>query len=160
MNAIPEEDGMTTLDVREEIRSGGDPFGLIIGTAARLPEAGRLRLITPFEPRPLFRVMALQGWAHRCREIDGGIWETVFFRESTVAPAPLEWVRADLCGLPTAEVEAAILDRMVTLQPGQALAVTTMETPECIRGQVVELGWTMQIRSGQSGAWVTEIIPS
>ena len=46
---------MTTLDVREDIRAGREPFSKIVAAVAGLSSEENLLIIAPFEPVPLFR---------------------------------------------------------------------------------------------------------
>jgi Uncharacterized conserved protein (DUF2249) len=55
---------VVTVDVREDIRNGREPFSKIMTAVAALGADGRLLLIAPFEPTPLFRVMATRGFRH------------------------------------------------------------------------------------------------
>ena len=57
---------ITTLDVREDIREGREPFSKIMATIAQLRPDENLLLLAPFEPVPLLGVLAKhQGAAHR-----------------------------------------------------------------------------------------------
>ena len=60
------------LDVREEIRNGREPFGKIMQTVARLKESEQLLLIAPFEPAPLYAVLAQQGFSHQTKATEIG----------------------------------------------------------------------------------------
>ena len=53
------------LDVREDIRNGREPFGKIMQTVARLKDNEQLLLIAPFEPAPLYAMLAQQGFSHQ-----------------------------------------------------------------------------------------------
>ena len=46
-----------TLDVREDIRNGREPFAKIMQTVAGLKDNEQLLLIAPFEPAPLYAVL-------------------------------------------------------------------------------------------------------
>ena len=50
-----------TLDVREDIKSGNDPFKKIMEAVNNLNEAEALVLINSFEPFPLYSVLKKQG---------------------------------------------------------------------------------------------------
>lgn len=52
---------IVTLDVREDIREGREPFRKILDAAGRLRDGEQLRIIAPFEPRPLINLLATQG---------------------------------------------------------------------------------------------------
>ena len=65
---------MFTLDVREDIAQGREPFGRIMNTVAQLRAGDRLRLIAPFEPLPLYSVLARKGYDHTSRQLESGDW--------------------------------------------------------------------------------------
>ena len=67
-----------TLDVRELLKSGGEPFSEIMQTIGSLAPGQGLRLLAIFKPAPLFAVLANRGFSHTEREIGGGDWEVIF----------------------------------------------------------------------------------
>jgi len=67
-----------TLDLRELLKSGGEPFSEIMQTVASLAPGQSLRLLAIFKPAPLFAVLANRGFSHTEREIGGGDWEVIF----------------------------------------------------------------------------------
>ena len=67
-----------TLDVREDIRAGREPFPRIMEAVGRLRDGERLRIVAPFEPRPLIGVLAAQGFTAAITPLDGGDFEIVF----------------------------------------------------------------------------------
>jgi uncharacterized protein (DUF2249 family) len=68
------------LDVRADIRAGREPFSRIMGAVAQVEPGGTLVLTAPFEPKPLYDVLAAQGFTHDARELGGGDWEIHFTR--------------------------------------------------------------------------------
>ncbi len=68
----------STLDVREILKAGGEPFSHITQAVGALAPGQSLRLLAPFKPVPLFGVMAPRGFGHTEREIGGGDWEVLF----------------------------------------------------------------------------------
>lgn len=76
-----------TVDVRDTLRAGGEPFGEIMEAVAALGPGTGLRLLATFEPTPLFHVLGSKGFSHEARQLDGGDWE-VTFRPSADAKAP------------------------------------------------------------------------
>ena len=80
----PMPDTIITLDVREDIRAGREPFPRIMEAVGRLRDGEQLRIVAPFEPRPLIGVLGAQGFTARITPLDGGDFEIVF---STAAPA-------------------------------------------------------------------------
>jgi hypothetical protein len=73
---------VVTLDVREDIRQGHEPFTRILQTAADLRTNETLRLLVPFEPIPLYRMLARQGFTYRSNSIGTGDWEVLFSRSA------------------------------------------------------------------------------
>lgn len=69
---------LSTLDVREILRAGGEPFSKIMAAVDALSPGQGLRLLATFKPVPLFGVMAERGFGHAEHEIGGGDWEVVF----------------------------------------------------------------------------------
>jgi len=64
----------TTLDVREEIRQGREPFSKIMETVAALqPDQGFL-LIAPFEPVPLFSGLPSEPSQFFARHVENLAW--------------------------------------------------------------------------------------
>lgn len=69
-----------TLDVREDVRKGREPFSKILRTAYKLKPGQTLRLISPYEPGALFRVTEREGFSHQSRSTRTGDWEVLFQR--------------------------------------------------------------------------------
>ncbi|MDE2167278.1 MAG: DUF2249 domain-containing protein [Alphaproteobacteria bacterium] len=69
---------LSTLDVREILRAGGEPFSKIMEAVEALSPGQGLRLLATFKPVPLFGVMAQRGFGHTEHEIGGGDWEVIF----------------------------------------------------------------------------------
>lgn len=74
-----------TIDVRDDIRAGREPFPRIMEAVGRLRDGEQLRVLAPFEPRPLIGVLAMQGFAAKVTELSDGAFEVVF-----AAAAPLD----------------------------------------------------------------------
>ncbi len=68
------------LDVRPILAEGGEPFVLIMNTAAALHPGGSLLLTAPFEPLPLYEALAARGFSHQTREVSAGEWWILFTR--------------------------------------------------------------------------------
>src|SRR5258706_296101 len=73
------------LDVRDDIRSGREPFSRIMKAASDLGAAAELLIIAPFEPVPLYAVLSKQGLGHQSRAMDSGDWEIRFTRRLAAA---------------------------------------------------------------------------
>ncbi|QLG47648.1 DUF2249 domain-containing protein [Natrinema halophilum] len=60
-----------TLDVRD---IDGPPFDDIVTALGALERGQRLRLIAPFEPKPLYEELADRGFAYESEHGEGGVW--------------------------------------------------------------------------------------
>jgi uncharacterized protein (DUF2249 family) len=69
-----------TLDVRLILADGGEPFVLIMETAAPLRAGESLLLTAPFEPVPLYAALAQRGFARQTEEVNAGEWWILFTR--------------------------------------------------------------------------------
>lgn len=67
------------LDVREELRSGREPFSTIMRAVADLDESAVLRLRATFEPVPLCAVLGKRGFAFRTEEHAPDDWSAWFW---------------------------------------------------------------------------------
>lgn len=72
---------LVTVDVRDDIRAGREPFQRIMAAVASLREGQALELINVFEPLPLYEVMRQRGFAHRTERTADGDWRVIFYRE-------------------------------------------------------------------------------
>lgn len=70
-----------TVDVRDDIARGEEPFARIMRAVASLRGDQNLLLIAPFEPKPLFEIMAMRGFAHEVKSIANGDCEVLFHRD-------------------------------------------------------------------------------
>lgn len=73
-----------TLDVRDDLRAGREPFPRIMEAVGRLREGEQLRIIAPFEPRPLIGVLAAQGFGATVTPTEEGSFAVIF---APAAPA-------------------------------------------------------------------------
>ncbi len=67
-----------TLDVRDILKAGGEPFSAIMKAVDGLSPGQGLRLLATFKPVPLFAVMEGRGFGHSESAIGGGDWEVLF----------------------------------------------------------------------------------
>jgi len=83
------------LDVREDLRSGREPFSRIMAARRAVPEGGVLRLRVIFEPVPLYAVMARHGFEHWTERLADDDWRVWFYRHGST-PAATDPGPADL----------------------------------------------------------------
>ncbi len=79
------EPSLSTLDVRDILKAGGEPFSAIMQAVDALQPGQGLRLLATFKPVPLFGVMAQRGFGHAEQPIGGGDWEVTFTPSATEA---------------------------------------------------------------------------
>ncbi|OAI43240.1 hypothetical protein AYO41_02410 [Verrucomicrobia bacterium SCGC AG-212-E04] len=75
-----------TLDVREDIRAGREPFARIMEAVGRLRDGEQLRILAPFEPLPLIGVLAAQGFAATVTDLKEDGFAVLFAADSPAEP--------------------------------------------------------------------------
>jgi uncharacterized protein (DUF2249 family) len=148
------------LDVREDVRVGREPFARIMAAVDGLRPDGVLVLRAPFEPVPLYRVLARRGFAHWTESGEAEDWRVWFYREdatvdpaaglpsrataegSAGAPPPAREVavRLDVRGLEPPLPMVRVLEAVETLAPGQCLEVLHHRRPVFLYPQLEERG--------------------
>ncbi len=164
-----------TLDVRDDIRSGREPFSKIMNAAAALQADERLLVIAPFEPVPLFRVMEKRGFVHKGQATTSGDWEILFARQadtqlteavSTCAPIdsrngaasrPAQVVEVDARGLEPPQPLVKILETLVALPAGAELRARTDRRPIHLHAQLEERGFAAATEEQPDGSFLTHI---
>ena len=159
-----------TLDVREDIREGREPFARIMDTVARLKGEERLRLIAPFEPVPLLSLMARRGFSHEARPTGSGDWEVLFApssgsqvppemtptsTQSTRGCAPV--IEVDARGLEPPQPLVVILETLASLSEGAELRARTDRRPMHLYAHLEERGFTGETEEQEDGSFVTTI---
>lgn len=127
------------LDVRPILASGGHPLSAINEAADCLKPGQALRLLAPFRPDPLFRLMEDKGFdAHPVTLPDGGC--DVLFTprqeaepEGPSIPSPLTWPdpveHLDLSGLTAGSAAQKILGALDAHAEGEVVFVLLDEEP-------------------------------
>jgi uncharacterized protein (DUF2249 family) len=144
------------LDVREDLRAGREPFARIMAAVDALRPDGVLVLRAPFEPVPLYRVLARRGFAHWTESSEAEDWLVWFYREGAEAspaaglpsrataggtpPAADSTVRLDVRGLEPPLPMVRVLEAVETLAPGQRLEVLHHRRPVFLYPQLEERG--------------------
>ena len=162
-----------TLDVRDEIRQGGQPCGLITQAVADLKPDQSLRLIAPFEPVPLFDLLGNQGFGHHATPLPGGDWEVLFSRDLPVegpkpraaehtgcgcsAPMEEEIVELDARGLEPPQPMVRILEALASLPAGAAVRARTDRRPMHLYAQLEARGFQGESEEQPDGSFVTHI---
>jgi uncharacterized protein (DUF2249 family) len=76
-------------DVRDELRSGREPFSMIMSAMRRIPPGGALAVRAIFEPVPLYAAMRKQGLAHWTERAADDDWTVWFYADPLPAAAPV-----------------------------------------------------------------------
>lgn len=83
---LPPFTSVAELDVRDELKKGGEPFSRIMAAVATLGDDAVLHLRAPFEPVPLFAVMAKRGFGHKVERNADDDWSVWFFHSKELIP--------------------------------------------------------------------------
>ena len=141
------------VDVRPILRSGGEPFSVIMAALQGLEPGQGMRLYATFKPLPLFAVMAEKGFAHSERELDGGQWEVLFTpadrgpdQAGVANPSAFEeWpepaVKLDNRDLDPPEPMVRILAAADQLTPGETLSALLRREPVFLFPQLEKRGF-------------------
>jgi len=167
-------DNSVTVDVCEDIRNGREPFSIIMSAVAQLAGGQTLRLIAPFEPLPLFSVLAKKGFQQTSRQIGQGRWEVLFSRTKNPPPAtgtasdvnrlsmrtsdtPQEIVELDARGLEPPQPMIKILEALTALPDGAELRAHTERRPVHLYPHLEERGFRAESEEQNDGSFITHI---
>jgi len=149
-----------TLDVREELRSGGEPLPRIMETVNQLVPGQPLRLLATFEPLPLYVVLARKGFGHQATHRGVNDWEVLFTPGSVdphsaiskkmqkpTAVSTDDWPEPsaflDNRGLEPPEPMVRILDSLEHLAPGEVLEAINEREPVFLYPELEARGATI-----------------
>lgn len=148
------------LDVRPILQAGGEPFQNIMAAAAEVSVGQRLIVDAPFEPFPLYEVMAKRGFEAWCEQWDTRYFRVHFYRHPTPAqtlaapPKPLEQLLWDNPQA-TLQIEAnwepplplqRVLEALAELEPGQRLLVHHVRRPVHLLARLEQDGLPYRLR--------------
>jgi uncharacterized protein (DUF2249 family) len=168
-------DKIVTLDVREDIRGGREPFSRIMTAIAGLDDGQELVLIAPFEPLPLFGVLAKKGFQYTSREVTQGHWEILFSRAVNSGSSPkmkselnprtnpaasaASIVDVDARGLEPPQPMIKILEALATLPDGAQVRAHTDRRPIHLYSHLEERGFVGESQEQGDGSFITHIRP-
>jgi len=164
-----------TIDVREDIRAGREPFSKIMNAAAALQAAEQLLVIAPFEPVPLFKVLEKQGFRHTSKAVTAGEWEVRFIRQSTLTSQDSTMAAAsqvaggdsrldqgsvmevDARGLEPPQPMVRILETLAALPVGARLQARTDRRPMHLYAQLQDRGFIAETQEQPDGSFLTYV---
>jgi TusA-related sulfurtransferase len=134
------------VDVRDDIRVGGEPFPRILAAVKALEPSEVLVVRAPFEPAPLYAVLGRRGLAHWTERVGVDDWRVWFWFESIAdAPAaptpPAGGATVDVRGLEPPLPMVQVLERLEALEPGATLTVLHERRPMLLYAQLDARGF-------------------
>lgn len=138
------------LDVRPALARGEEPIATIMRTVRSLAADEVLRLRVPFEPLPLYEVLARRGLSHFTERKTDEDWVIWFYRDETgpepgCAPpstsARPDTVVLDVRGLEPPQPMMHVLEQLDTLGPGQRLEILHDRRPLFLYPHIEERGF-------------------
>lgn len=159
-----------TLDVREELRNGGEPLPRIMQTLRNLAPDQPLRLLATFEPLPLYAVLSKKGFGHSSKRVGEGDWEVLFTPGTATAPGPAPQAVAasaaasgawpvpgtflDNRGLHPPEPLMRILDALEHLEEGGVLEAVNERDPVFLYPELEARGAAIRVDKRDDGVYL------
>ena len=158
----PEHAAVVELDVRDDLRSGREPFSRIMGAVATVGSDEVLHLRSIFEPVPLFTALGKRGFVHESMERASGDWSVWFWRPTTTqraveAPPPAggdagdvpdddhRTIHLDVRGCSPPEPMLRTLAALESIAPGQTLVQINSRVPLFLLPMLAERGFAWEI---------------
>ncbi|GHA57126.1 DUF2249 domain-containing protein [Pontibacter akesuensis] len=161
---------ITTLDVRESIAAGQDPFRLIMDAVTTLDLTQALLLVNTFEPTPLLTILRKKGFLHFVENLGLELVHTYFWRENAAAPVSGEALtassesfdallaayagkvrRVDVRHLEMPQPMVTILCELEKLPADAGLYVLHKRVPQYLLPQLQERGFAISIKEAGPG---------
>ena len=148
------------VDVRDDIRRGAEPFARIMAAIKALSDEEVLVLRAPFEPFPLYDVLARRGLAHWTQRQAADDWSIWFYREPAAeAAAPTASAPGTVSGAFTMDVRGLepplpmvrVLERLDTLAEGAQLEVIHDRRPMFLYPLLDERGFGHETDAAEPG---------
>ncbi|MBF9254126.1 DUF2249 domain-containing protein [Pontibacter sp. 172403-2] len=164
-------ESIISLDVREKIASGNDPFRLIMDAVNNLAAGKALLLINTFEPTPLLAILKKKGLSYFVETLSPELVHTYFWHNTTAKP-PSEAVpqpgaaadfedllatyagkvrRVDVRPLEMPQPMVTILRELEQLPSSEALYVLHKRVPQFLLPQLQERGFAVSIKEAGPG---------
>jgi uncharacterized protein (DUF2249 family) len=144
------EGAVTEVDVRPVIAGGGEPFEQIMRAVEELAPGCVLRIVSPFDPRPLHRVLETKGFARRVTERGEGHWESDYWRADEQEPLVL-----DVRGLAPPEPLERTLATLEDMAGDRVLLQVNDRVPAFLLPLLDERGYAYRIGEDERGTLTT-----
>jgi uncharacterized protein (DUF2249 family)/TusA-related sulfurtransferase len=158
----PAKSRVVELDVREDLRSGREPFSRIMAAVSGLADGDVLRLRAIFEPAPLFSVLGKRGFLHESQAHSPDDWSVWFWRSgrpaaavvdsaseqtapSDVPPDDATTTYLDVRGLGPPEPMMRTLAALETLPKDHTLVQINSRVPQFLFPALIERGFACQV---------------
>jgi uncharacterized protein (DUF2249 family) len=162
----PASASVVDLDVREDLRSGREPFSRIMSAVAALRDDHVLRLRTTFEPVPLFNVLGKRGFVHESEACAPDDWSVWFWRAAApdVAVQPGSAPAGESDAIPPGDERTTYLDvrgssppeplmrtlaALESLPRGRTLVQINNRVPQFLLPVLEERGFAFEIDDSQ-----------
>lgn len=157
------------LDVRDDLRSGREPFQRIMHARQALAEDGVLRLRAIFEPKPLYGVLGREGFSHWTERLADDDWRIWFYRDgarvarparpnglpvhncATPRPEPADVHVLDVRGVEPPEPMQRTLEALAELEPGHTLVQINTRVPRFLLPELESRGFQYTVHEEQEG---------
>ncbi|RAU82826.1 DUF2249 domain-containing protein [Pontibacter arcticus] len=158
------ESNLITLDVREAITEGKDPFTQIMSAVKEVTPGKALLLINTFEPTPLLEILKKKNFQYHLDTKSENLVYTYFWPENktrSIAEPSLEGAdtefetgiarfagkvkRIDVRHLEMPQPMVTILSELEDLAPDEALYVVHKRVPQFLLPQLQERGFQLNI---------------
>lgn len=146
--AVPAE-ALVQLDVRDDVKTGAEPFARIMGAVKSLGAGQVLVLRVPFEPLPLYRVLGPRGFAHWTERRAADDWSVWFYRPAAEGESQREVI--DVRGLEPPQPMVVVLEASDRLVPGERLEVLHDRRPMFLYPQLEDRGLEHQTDEPEPG---------
>jgi uncharacterized protein (DUF2249 family) len=157
-----------TVDVREDIKRGREPFSRIMQAVAGLGAEDDLVLIAPFEPTPLYAILAQRGFSHESQETESGDWQIHFSRKAqesngaktspaSLRPSGVSEFEVDTRGLEPPQPLVKILEAVATLPEGVSIVALTDRRPMHLYAHLEERGFLGETKEADDGSFITYV---
>lgn len=162
------------VDVREELRGGGEPFPRIMGAVRRIGGGEVLRIRATFEPAPLVAVLGPRGFRCETEQHGAEDWSLWAWRDTSHDAAPStraagrhrrsvdadpgaaeRWL--DVRGLEPPEPMARTLAALETLPRDVTLVQLNVRIPQFLLPVLAERGFTYEIDDSHPGRVLVRI---